>query len=179
MADYNNSLTHVRHIATLFDGSKLIFAQGKFDEWCIYHVSGVRKHAIKDSEIFSILERYASSNERFRLNTDFLYIFHNVTKCVKYDVVHKVKKIAKAYTKPHEVEYMLTFLYAGMVAEENKRFARLKKYIKRLGVHQVLIEGHRASWAANYSRGKKWQELQQECDARGFYNNKSITKLIA
>ena len=66
-----------------------------------------------------------------------------------------------------------------MVAEENKRFARLKKYIKRLGVHQVLIEGHRASWAANYSRGKKWQELQQECDARGFYNNKSITKLIA
>jgi hypothetical protein len=41
-----------------------------------------------------------------------------------------------------------------MVAEKNKDKAIFKKYIKRLFVHQVLIEKIPAEIAANYSRRK-------------------------
>ncbi len=52
-----------------------------------------------------------------------------------------------------------------MVAEENKRNAVVKKYIKRLGVHQVLIEGVHLKIASVYSKGKKCLELKLECEA--------------
>lgn len=179
MTNKLSSRQQAQHIATLFDGTKLIFAQGKFDMWCIYHVSGERKHAIKDEEVFSLLEKYATSPTRFQLYHDFVNIFHDVTHVTNNGVLARIKELSLAYANAREIEFVLMFLYAGMVAEENKKFAKLKKYIKRLGVHQVLIERQRAQVAANYSKGKKWPELQQECDARGFYNNKRITKLIA
>lgn len=46
-----------------------------------------------------------------------------------------------------------------MIAEENKLNAILKKRIKRLGMYQVLVQNYPPSVAANYSKGKKWREL--------------------
>jgi hypothetical protein len=66
-----------------------------------------------------------------------------------------------------------------MIAEENKDKAILKKFIKRLGVHQVLIEKHDPVLAANYSKGKKWQVLKLECESRGFYSKQVVLKLSA
>jgi hypothetical protein len=102
-----------------------------------------------------------------------------VTNVLNYDVVENIKNVAKKYPNSGEVELILIFLYAGMVAEENKDKAILKKYIKRLGVHQVLIEKMPAEIAANYSRGKNWRELKLECEARGFYTYNTQTQLSA
>jgi hypothetical protein len=69
----------------------------------------------------------------------------------------------------------MTFLYAGMVAEENKEGAILRKRIKRLGVHQLLIEERQAIYAENFSRSKPWREIAVECDVRGFDCKNTIT----
>jgi len=161
-----------RLIKRLSDGSCLVFARGRFDTWCIYHVINVAgqttKHAIKDIEMFAILQKYALAPCRFDLYRDFVGIFGLASCVIDERVANKITEISTRYSNSAEVELVLAFLYAGMVAEENKQHAILKKYIKRLGVHQVLIEQLEAKTAANYSRGKKWPELCQECEARGF-----------
>ncbi|WP_287129575.1 DUF7004 family protein [Candidatus Cyanaurora vandensis] len=55
-----------------------------------------------------------------------------------------------------------------MVAEENKKFTKLGKRVKHLGVYQILIEGMPAHQAANFSKGKKWREIATDCKNRGF-----------
>lgn len=40
---------------------------------------------------------------------------------------------------PHKVQFIQMFLYAGMVAEESKDKAILKKCIKRRDVNQALL----------------------------------------
>jgi len=55
-----------------------------------------------------------------------------------------------------------------MVAEENRENAKLKKRIKRLGIHQVLIEGISPEIAANFSRDKVWIILDGIMKKKGF-----------
>ena len=173
-----NFLANARPVAHLRDGSKVVFSQGKFDAWCIYHVQGSVAHAIRDVEIFQLMGKY-TDQKRFMLYKDFLTIFEQVINVINDDVVAKITATSIGYPEPGEVEFILIFLYAGMVAEENKDKAILKKYIKRLGVHQVLIEKMPAEIAANYSRGKDWRELKLECEARGFYTYNNQTQLSA
>jgi hypothetical protein len=146
-------------IAHLLDGTRLVFSQGRFDHWCIYYIREHTAHAVRDEEVFKVMHQYASGQTRFKLYRDFLAIFNRVTNEVNYDVVEMIAGLSKTYSSPVGVQFILLFLYAGMIAEENKDKAILKKYIKRLGVHQVLIEGMSPSIAANYSRGKGWREL--------------------
>jgi hypothetical protein len=160
-------------IATLLDGSQLVFSQGRFDNWCIYHIRNGLRHAIRDEEVFSLMQKYTGSIQRFSLYRDFLAVFNRVGSSVNGAVIEHITRMAMQYENAREVQFILTFLYAGMVAEENKDKAMLKKYMKRLGVHQVLVEMMPPKMAANYSRQKKWQELKLECDARGFYNQES------
>ena len=56
----------------------------------------------------------------------------------------------------------------AMIAEENKANTKLGKKIKRLGVHQILIENITPNISANYSKGMKWREIEKECKERGF-----------
>jgi hypothetical protein len=66
------------------------------------------------------------------------------------------------------MEIWFNVLYAGMVAEENKEHALLKKRIKRLGMHQVLLENMEPEKAALFSKGKKWTELDKLMKEKGF-----------
>jgi hypothetical protein len=172
-------LSKAKLITVLTDGSSMVFAKGRFDAWCIYQIRGKTAYAIKDVDAFRTLEKYTVGLERFSLNKDFLYMFDMVTKVINYDVVERIKFNSKKYFNQIEIEYIYIFLYAGMIAEENKVKAILKKFIKRLGVHQVLIEKHDAVRAANYSKGRKWQELKLESESRGFYSKQVILKLSA
>ena len=67
-----------------------------------------------------------------------------------------------------EVKKWFTVIYAGMIAEENKAKAILKKRIKRLGMYQTLVEQMPAAEAAIFSKGKKWRELDNICRQLGF-----------
>ena len=61
-----------------------------------------------------------------------------------------------------------SIIYMGMVAEENKAFTKLGKRVKRLGVHQVLVDKLNYNDAASFSRGKKWYDISEECNQKGF-----------
>jgi hypothetical protein len=67
-----------------------------------------------------------------------------------------------------DVDILLSILYAGMIAEENKRRARLRKRVKRLGVHQLLFEGASPAEATTFSRDKPWDVIDMECTVRRF-----------
>ena len=62
----------------------------------------------------------------------------------------------------------MTTIYAGMIAEERKAYTKLGKRVKRLGIHQVILEGMAPTRAANFSRGKAWREIAALCTERGF-----------
>ena len=80
-----------------------------------------------------------------------------------------IKEIAKSYgTDEIRVAIDFSIIYMGMVAEENKAFTKLGKRVKRLGVYQVLIDRMDYNTAANFSRGRKWRELDEICKSKGF-----------
>lgn len=166
-------------ISNLLDETRLMFSQDRFDSWCIYHLCNGFAHAVRDEEVFALMQKYTYTLRRFALYQDFLTVLTLVTNDINCGVVNNIIRISMHYEMPGEVQFILMFLYAGMVAEENKEKVILKKYIKRLGVLQVLIECMPPRMAANYSRQKKWRELQLECEARGFYSQGVALKLGA
>ncbi len=83
--------------------------------------------------MFQRLNRYTTSLERFKLYENFTHPFENVTKVLNQALIEWIIKCSCNYANPAEVEFCLVFLYAGMVAEENKDKAILKKFVKRLG----------------------------------------------
>src|SRR5262249_368879 len=104
-----------------------------------------------------------------RLYKDFLKIYEKTDTSLNAPVLSLISELASTYpTHEKEFDLLITCLYAGMVAEENKDGTILRKRIKRLGVHQVLVEERPALYAANFSRGKQWQEIAVECEIRGF-----------
>jgi hypothetical protein len=162
-----NFLANARPVAHLRDGSKVVYSQGKFDAWCIYHVGNSVADATKDVDFFTLIRKYTDSCQRFKLYKDFLYIFDKVTNVLNYDVVENIKNVAKKYPNSGEVELILIFLYAGMVAEKNKDKAIFKKYIKRL----CSPSADRKNTSRNCCKllqKKNWRELKLECEASGF-----------
>jgi hypothetical protein len=67
-----------------------------------------------------------------------------------------------------EADIWFTVIYAGMIAEENKANAVLKKRIKRLGMYQLMIQNINPEVAANFSKGKNWRELDVLMKQYGF-----------
>ena len=74
-----------------------------------------------------------------------------------------IDRLVSTYRLEHQalVEQWFVVIYAGMIAEENKQSAILKKRIKRLGMHQVLKLEYEPRIAANFSKGKKWRDLDE------------------
>lgn len=157
-------------LRTFGDGSVLEFGAGRFDQWCVYltRPGGVR-YPPRDPEYFAQLQSLAVKYGADKLYTDFLAIYYRTTRDVSPHVFEMIYHMAWAYADDVlEVDILLSLLYAGMIAEENKRRARLRKRVKRLGVHQLLIEGLSAEEAATFSKGKPWKMIDFECTVRHF-----------
>ena len=156
-----------RIITQFNNGSYLEYAQGRFDAWCIYHVAQNGRHAIKD--IFQLLMDCTKHESAKKLYDDFIGIYKQTSSQFMPVVLDNIKRITQKYHRcNNRMEYVFSFLYAGMVAEENKEKAILKKRIKRLAIHQLLVEKLPPHITANFSRGKKWSRLDKECKNRGF-----------
>lgn len=158
-----------RNIKNFSDGSRAEFDFGKFDEWCVFVARpGQKRHAPRDLEYFAELKQLHGQFPG--IHEEFLEIFRGTTAQVDSAVSERITHWASMYPEGLRtaVDLLLTTLYAAMVAEENRANAPLGKRIKRLGVHQVLMEGMPIEEAVNFSRGKPWRELEKECQARGF-----------
>ncbi|MBN2890500.1 MAG: hypothetical protein JXL97_01405 [Bacteroidales bacterium] len=157
-------------IKTISDGSIIEFDSGLFDEWCVYlKRNGENRTAPRDVQYFAELQGLAKKYTSKKLYDDFLRIYSATDSKINEQVLNRITQISKDYGEDEIiVDIWLTVLYAGMVAEENKKYAILKKRIKRLGMYQVLIENRTPGFAANFSKGKKWRELDGIMKKYGF-----------
>ncbi len=149
-------------VKLLSNNRKVIFDKGRFDNWCVYIVEKEgSRYAPTDQQYFEDLARLSRQYPDHKVYKDFLQIYTLTHKYIEASTLHLIDHIADSYQKQDQtlIEQWMTVLYAGMVAEENKEYAILKKRIKHLGVYQVLILDMPSHKAANFSKGKKWREL--------------------
>lgn len=160
-----------RIIKELANNRRVIFDGGSFDDWCVYVVeeSGLKK-APFDVEYFSDLKNISKYYEPDKVYDNFVEIYDRTGMSVDRDVLSLIDGLVSTYRVEHQAlaEQWFVVIYAGMIAEENKQFAILKKRIKRLGMHQILKLGYEPRVAANFSKGKKWRDLDAIMKPLGF-----------
>jgi hypothetical protein len=159
-----------RLIKQFTDGSYLKYDSGKFDDWCIYLVQpNGSSTAPLDVNYFSQFQSFAKKYGARKIYDDFVTIYDQTDQQLNPKLLSQITALAENYrTDALQLDKLFSIIYAGMVAEENKQNAVLKKRIKRLGMHQLLIENQSPEYAANFSRGKKWRVLDEECHLHGF-----------
>ena len=136
------------------------FGLGSFDEFAVYLETDGTRFAPRDSEYFSRLLELSDIYGAEKIYEDFVRIYDKTTKELDPSVLMYISDISLEY-KEHtsEIDQLFTILYAGMIAEENKEGAILKKRVKRLGLHQVLHKILTPEEAANCSKGVPWKVL--------------------
>jgi len=159
-----------RLIKEIRDGSIVEFDKGAFDDWCVYlSRPNENKFAPKDIQYFTELKNLGGKYGNEKIYTDFVKFYQKTTNTINPNVNTLITELSKPYKDDSLIiDVWFSVIYGGMIAEENKRYAILKKRIKRLGLHQVLIDGLSPSISANFSRGKKWRELDKICKTKGF-----------
>ncbi len=157
-------------IKRISDGSIIEFDKGSFDDWCIYVTrNGQTRFAPKDLQYFTALNDFGTHYGHRKIYDDFVKIYELTDPKINEDVLTRITEISKDYGDDKIViDIWFTVIYAGMIAEENKQFAILKKRVKRLGMHQLLIDRKTPDFAANFSKGKKWRELDVIMKESGF-----------
>lgn len=160
-----------RLIKQLQNNRSVIFDSGKFDDWCVYVVeSNGFKEAPFDETYFADLYRISQKYPNNKVYDDFVMIYERTTRTIDHDVLSLIDEIVATYNQEDKiiVEQWFSVIYAGMIAEENKENAVLKKRVKRLGMYQVLILNMPAGEAARFSYGKRWRELDAIMRPLGF-----------
>lgn len=159
-----------RLIKIVRDRNIIEFDQGSFDQWCVYlKRPDELRYAPKDTEYFSKLQQFGSIHGSAKIYNDFIRFYTHAGKDIDSTIMDLITEISENYgCDAEEIDLWFTIIYAGMIAEENKTNAILKKRVKRLGMQQVLLEDRTAEYAANFSKGKKWQELDEIMKRKGF-----------
>ena len=152
------------------NGGFIEFDSGCFDGWCVFVTSpGNDRFAPNDVQYFTRLKVLGEKYGPQKVYDDFVVIYNRTTKNVDPKVFELIAVLSRFYNSDAvEMEIWLNVVYAGMIAEENKENAILKKRIKRLGIHQVLIDNLSPEKAAVFSKGKKWKELDEIMRSKGF-----------
>ena len=151
------------------DGEAIGFGRGRIDNFCVYHrIEGLTRAPL-DTEYFDFIEGLSRSHSAKKVYRRFVTLYEYVEKDVRKDAIELIDKISSDFPKEYRpCQTYFTILYLAMVAEENYHGTKLGKRLKRLGVHQILIEGMEVDAAANWSRGRPWREISEECERRGF-----------
>ncbi|MGI6048797.1 MAG: DUF7004 family protein [Petrimonas sp.] len=160
-----------RLIKKLRNNRCVVFDTGRFDDWCVYVVeSDGTRNAPHDETYFSDLFEISKKYSTDKVYNDFVLIYNITIKEIIDEALLLIDNITATYNREDQtiVEQWFTVIYAGMIAEENKENAILKKRIKRLGMHQVLKLGMPVKNAAKFSYGKKWRELDSIMKTLGF-----------
>ena len=146
------------------------FDSGIFDEWCVFLTrNNAPRFAPTDTHYFTELSRLATKHGHQKIYNDFIKIYTQTTREIDGRVLQLITDIAGSYgSDKTETDIWLTVIYAGMIAEENKANAILKKRVKRLGMYQLLMEKQTPEFAAGFSRGKPWRELDALMKKYGF-----------
>ena len=152
------------------NGGLMEFDTGNFDNWCVFVIKPTgERFAPTDVHYFSRIKKLAEKYRHQKIYDDFVVVFNRTTKKIDPVILKLILALSKYYNEDAvEMEIWFNVLYAGMIAEENKQHAILKKRIKRLGMHQILIDNLDVEYAANFSKGIKWRELDKLMKLKGF-----------
>lgn len=161
---------------TFRDGQFLEYGEGRFDNWCVFlKRPDQERFAPRDCEYLSRIGGYGSIIGCEKVYSNLVEIYNIVTTVPNVKVLERVEsKCIEKYAPLYGMMYALKvavdycIVYMGMVAEENKENCILGKRIKRLGFHQVLLEGMDALCASEFSKGKKHYVLDKICSEKGF-----------
>lgn len=142
---------------------KIEFDKGKFDDWCVYLTTPtIARYPPLDVQYFTRLYELGNTHGHEKMYNDFVKFYIPTNKLISQEINNLITEISKEYGPDSiEIDMWFSVIYSGMIAEENKQFAVLKKRIKRLGVYQVLIDGQTPTYAANFSKNKKWREIDE------------------
>ncbi len=152
------------------DGTKIEQGPGRFDDYCVYvtESNGIKK-APRDRDYFNFFTEMSKKYTNTKIYQDFVKIYNKTNSEIEKEVLEEIDVISSSYEEDErEFNIWYTVIYLGMVAEELKANAILKKKVKRLGMYQILMEGMKADDAASFSKSKKAAELISYCKARGF-----------
>jgi hypothetical protein len=138
------------------------FDKGAFDGWCVYLTRhGQPRFAPKDVEYFTILKEMGEKHGFKKIYDDFVKFYIPTNRTIDGQTLNLITQITNDYNNDaEEMDIWFTVIYAGMIAEENKANTKLGKRIKRLGMHQLLIENKEPAYAAGFSKGKKYGDLK-------------------
>ena len=159
-----------RFIKKFANNAYIEFDRGGFDNYCVYY-KAVNKERVspKDTQYFYTMQQLAQKYGNEKVYKDFVEIYNLVEKELDSVVLQKISDMSNTYgSDANTVDVIYSVLYAGMIAEENKRNTKLGKRIKRYGIHMLLWEGVSVDTAANIMRGKSWKEIDKQCLERGF-----------
>ncbi len=159
-----------RLIQKIDKDTSVVFDKGNFDNWCVYIKTPDGKRAPRDKEYFQFFVKLGAEFSNIRVYKDFVSIYKRVSEKVEKDVLQHIIRLAKTYPSPINRDVALYFvvIYASMIAERNKKNAILKERIKRLAMHQILVEEMSVPEAANFSKGKAAELLKEICNSKGF-----------
>lgn len=152
------------------DGSFIEYDRGNFDNWCVYYTSSDgKKSPPKDVEYFELLKELAKKYGVNQIYDDYVKVYEWTGKKVDQRILRDITELSLEYGEDSlTVDIIFSILYLAMIAEENKRYTRLGKRIKRLGIYVLLHENKSVNYAANYMRNKGWLEISADCEKRGF-----------
>lgn len=157
-------------IKSFSDGSFLEYDRGGFDEWCVYFTNrdGSRSPP-RDVDYFNLLKQLADRYGAEQIYSDFVRVYDLTGKWAEKSSLDEITQIAASYGADSlAVDVVFSILYMAMIAEEQKKFTRLGKRIKRLGVHTLLMENYSVPKAADFMRGMNWRDIARLCEERGF-----------
>lgn len=155
---------------TFDDNTRLEYGPGSFDNWCVYYINGNgNKKPLHDVEYFRQLKTLSLKYGAARIYRDYVQIYDNTHKDVEQKTIDLISTIAAQYEDSRlEIYKVFSELYMTMISEENKKYTKLGKRIKRLGVYILLFEEKNAYVAANFMKGIKAEQISQMCTERGF-----------
>lgn len=104
-----------------------------------------------------------------RIYNDYILVYELTGKQVESHSLRRITEISSGYGQDAlQIDIIFSILYMAMIAEEQKKYTRLGKRIKRLGIYALLIEHKTISEAANFMRGMGWREIDSLCRQKGF-----------
>ena len=152
------------------NGTFLEYDRGGFDDWCVYFTdtNGTRKPP-RDVDYFKQLTELAEKYSVEKVYTDYVQVYNLTGKEIEQPALAEISRISASYGRDAlDVDVIFSILYMAMIAEERKKYTRLGKRIKRLGIYKLLIEKRSVYEAANFMRGMGWRDIDALCRERGF-----------
>ena len=153
----------------------IYFSEGSFDSYCVYvnEVPNMFRHAMKDSEYFKWILYLSRCYGVIQVWDDFCKIYDivDMDSNAKPDAKKAMAtaiEIDSHYTE-ETIKWWLVF-YMTMVAECKKKYAIIKKKIKKLGVYNVLIDEWDIDYVTTYMVNMDWRDLAEMMKERGIYD---------